>query len=155
MPQVSRFNTDKMLTIGVLLHLIVGWTLIKSIEGQLYLVIGTFTVLFNLISYTLHRPLWRFSIPYFRFFRLMSLVSCTMYLQAYFPSALIPILHMIAVIVVSAFYLMPLLIWFISGCYGACFLIYFYIQHTYEMDLSIIPLTVAFILIIVIALHKI
>jgi signal transduction histidine kinase len=155
MPKVNKFNNDKMLIIGLLLHLIVGWTLIKSIDGELYLVLGTFTLLLNLITYKLLKPLWRSSIPYFRFFQLLSLVSCTMYLHVFFPSALIPILHMIAVIVVSAFYLRPLLIWLITGCYAVCFLIYFFIQHTYEMDLSILFPTIAFILFIVIALHKI
>jgi signal transduction histidine kinase len=152
---VSRFNNDKMLIIGLLLHLITGWIWFNSIQGKLFLILATGALLLNFIIYISNRSLWRTTIPYHRYVLLLTLVCCTLFIQATFFSSLIPILHMIAVIVVSAFYLIPRLIWFISISYIISYFIFVYDYNLHKSDIHLLLLTIAFILFIVIALHKI
>ena len=153
---VSRFNNDKMLIMGLILHLMMGWLWIKSADGEIYLILATGTLLLDFMLYLLFRPLWTASIPYQRYILLLSLVCCTIYIHlAYQGTILIPILHMIAVIVVSAFYLMPRLIWFISSCYLVSYFMLFYNNNRQGTDINIVILSMVIILIIVIALHKI
>jgi signal transduction histidine kinase len=152
---VSRFNNDKMLIIGLLVHLMIGWMWRKSADGEIYLVIVTFSLLLNLLIFTIHRPFWRATVPYHRYILLLSLVCCTIYIQVSFSGTLIPILHMISVIVVSAFYLMPRLIWFISSCYILSYILYLNNYEAYKTDIYSLVLAIIFILFIVIALHKI
>jgi signal transduction histidine kinase len=154
MQPVSRYN-DEMLIIGLSFHLIVGWIFLQSVGDWGYLVPGTVFLLLNSVIYHFYRTFWRATILYQRFILLLSLASCTMYLQDYFSTSLIPILHMIVVIVVSAFYLMPLLIWFISSSYAVGYLIYFFSLKDHKIDFSLISISVIFIILIVIALHKI
>lgn len=153
---VSRFNNDKMLIIGLLLHLAIGWLWIRSTEGRFYLILATCGLLLIFIVYLYHRPLWLSSIPYHRYILLLCLVCCTAYIHLAFREILIiPILHMIAVIVVSAFYLMPRLIWFISSCYLLSYFILFYSNNRQETDIYVVVFCMVFILFIVIALHKV
>jgi signal transduction histidine kinase len=154
MQPVSRFN-DEMLIIGLSFHLIVGWIFIHSVGDWGYLVPGTAFLILNAVIYHFYRNFWRESVLYQRLILLLSLASCTMYLQHYFSTSLIPILHMIVIIVVSAFYLMPVLIWFISSSYAVGYLIYFFSLKDHKIDFSLVSISVIFIILIVIALHKI
>jgi signal transduction histidine kinase len=152
---VSRFNNDKMLIIGLSLHLMTGWFWSNSIEGEFFLIPATIALVLNFMIYFFHQPLWRITIPYHRYVLLLSLVCCTLFIQVNFSDNLIPILHMIAIIVVSAFYLMPRLIWFISISY---ILSYFVFVNNYSLhvnDIYVLGLSISLILFIVIALHKI
>ena len=145
-----------MLIMGLILHLMMGWLWIKSADGEIYLILATGILLLDFMLYLLFRPLWTASIPYQRYILLLSLVCCTIYIHlAYQGTILIPILHMIAVIVVSAFYLMPRLIWFISSCYLVSYFMLFYNNNRQGTDINIVILSMVIILIIVIALHKI
>jgi signal transduction histidine kinase len=152
---VSRFNNDKMIVIGLLLQLIMGWLWIESTEAKFFLFLATCALLLNFMVYLFRRPLWLASIPYHRYILLLSLVCCTGYLQVTFSDPIIPILHMIAVIVVSAFYLEPRLIWFISCCYLVSYFICFYDESLQGTDVYLMMFSMAFILFIVIALHKV
>jgi signal transduction histidine kinase len=152
---VSRFNNDKMLIIGLLLHLITGWIYFNSIQGKLFLILATSALLLNFMVYIIYRPFWRLTILYHRYVLLLSLVCCTLFMQASFSGSLIPILHMIAIIVVSAFYLLPRLIWFISISYIISYFTLVYNYNSHNTDIYVVALSIAFILFIVIALHKI
>jgi signal transduction histidine kinase len=152
---VSKFNNDKMLIIGLLLHLITGWIWFLSIHGKLFLILPTGVILLNFIIYMLKRSLWRITIPYQRYVLLLSLVCCTLFIHETFLGSLIPILHMIVIIVVSAFYLMPKLIWFISISYFLSYFIFIYKTNYHQNDIHLLLLSISFILFIVIALHKI
>jgi signal transduction histidine kinase len=155
MQQVNRINNDTMLIIGLSFHLIIGWIFTHSVGDWGYLAPGTIYLLLNAVVYHINRPFWRLSAPYQRFILLLFLASFTMYLEVNVFLSLIPILHMIVVIVVSAFYLMPLLIWFISSIYAVSYLIYFFYLENHKMDYSLVFISVIFIILIVIALHKI
>ncbi|MEX2461132.1 MAG: ATP-binding protein [Paenibacillaceae bacterium] len=152
---ISRFNNDKMLIIGLSIQLIIGWFWIQSAEGDIFLTLATCSLLLILMAYLFHRPLWYASLPYHRHTLLLGLVFCTMYLQVSFSETIIPILHMIVVIVMSAFYLMPRLIWFISSCYIVGFYIFLYNNKLLGLDIYLVAVSTLFILFIVIALHKI
>jgi signal transduction histidine kinase len=154
MQPVSRFN-DEMLIVGLSFHLIVGWIFLHSVGDWGYLVPGTVFLILDALIYQFQRSFWRTSLLYQRFILLLSLASCTMYLQDYFSISLITILHMIVVIIVSAFYLMPSLIWFISGSYAVGYLMYFFYFGDHKIDYSLVIVSAIFILLIVIALHKI
>ncbi|MDB5054844.1 MAG: two-component sensor histidine kinase [Bacilli bacterium] len=157
MQQVIRLdNSDKILLIGLSIHLIVGWMLVGIIGGEGYLIAGSLILFVGLILYLLQRYLWHKLIKYPRYFLLLSLISCTMYLKEVCPNMLIPDLHMIVVIVVSTFYLTPLLIWLVFACY-VVFQTIFFIKISSFVSTSTIQfaLGVIFVFFIVIALHKI
>jgi signal transduction histidine kinase len=151
----SRFNNDKMLVIGLLLHLMVGWIWFDSIEGKFFLIMATVTLFLHFLIFCFYKAFWRLTIPYHRYVLLLCLVCCTLFMQASFLGSIIPILHMIMIIVVSAFYLMPRLIWFISISYILSYFIFEYSLISQVNDIYVLLLSIAFILFIVIALHKI
>jgi signal transduction histidine kinase len=152
---VSKFNNDKMLIIGLSIHLMAGWLWFNSIEGEFFLIPASIALLLNFMIYFIHQPLWRITIPYHRYVLLLSLVCCTLFIQSSFSDNLIPILHMIAIIVVSAFYLIPRLIWFISMSYILSYFIFVFNYSLNINEIHILALSISLILFIVIALHKI
>jgi signal transduction histidine kinase len=152
---VSRFKNDKMLIIGLLLHLMAGWIWFRSLQGMLFLILATSALLFSFMIYFIQRTfLWK-SIPYHRYVLLLGFVCCTLFIQTALSASIIPILHMIAIIVVSAFYLMPRLIWFVSFSYLICYFIFVFNYNSHITQICELTLSIAFILFIVIALHKI
>ncbi|WP_162463304.1 two-component system sensor histidine kinase NtrB [Paenibacillus psychroresistens] len=152
---VSKFNNDKMLIIGLLLHLIAGWIWFDSIQGKHFLIVATCVLLLNMITFVSLRSFWRKTIPFQRYIHLLSLVCCTLFIQATFLESLIPMLHMIVIIVVSAFYLVPRLIWFISMTYFLSYFIFIYKTNFPQNEIYVSVVSITFILFIVIALHKI
>jgi signal transduction histidine kinase len=152
---VSRFNNDKMLIIGLLLHLLTGWIWFHSMQGMLFLILATCALLLSFMIYFFHRAFWPISIPYHRYVLLLGFVCCTLFIQTAFSTSLIPILHMIAIIVVSAFYLMPRLIWFVSFSYLISYFIFVFNYNSPNTQIYVLALAIVFILFIVIALHKI
>jgi signal transduction histidine kinase len=154
MQQVSRLN-DKILLIGLWFHILAGWIFLKASEDWGYLILGTAFIILNVVVYQTKRLFWGLSMPYQRFILLLSLASCTLYLQNHFPDSAIPFLHMIAIIVISAFYLMPLLIWFIAGSYAIGFLTFYLCSTINKIDYSFVSIAVIMVILIVIALHRI
>jgi signal transduction histidine kinase len=155
MHQVIRYTNDKLLAVCLAVHITLGWVLLDTWGEVFFLAVGTISLVFGFCLYKFNRPFWLKTMPFHRFFLLLSLVFCSLYLQIKFMIPIIPVLHMVTIIIFSTFYLIPLMIWLVTVCYALAFIYYMFFLNTLPINVFLLTFCVMLILVVVTALHNI
>jgi signal transduction histidine kinase len=155
MQQFIRYSNDKLLSLCLAVHIIFGWVLINSWGEAFFLAAGTTSLGLGFSLFKLNRALWMKTISFHRFFLLLNLVFFSLYLQIKYEIPIIPVLHMVGVIVVSTFYLIPLMIWLVSISYALVLTYYLLVLNTAAINAFLFAFCVLLVLLVVIALHNI
>jgi len=126
---VNRGNNDMLYVYLLIVQFFVGWMISNTNQGKFYLMIGSLVLMVSFTIYITKNSIWYKTQKYHRFILIISFVSYTFFLQVEFANALISILHVCVVLIISAFFFIPLFIWFTALCY-----LIFYAQYLLERD---------------------
>ncbi|RAV16419.1 two-component system sensor histidine kinase NtrB [Paenibacillus contaminans] len=115
---------DQFVLLLLLVHLLAGWAVVSIYDGVRYLLPGTIIVIAGAVLMVVSNKWWRQTSIYHRYFLFFGLLSCEPQWWHMDFSFTVLIVHALTIIVVSALYLQPLLIWAIAACYSLGFLLF-------------------------------
>lgn len=135
-------KVDLTIFCGLLLHVFTGWLIYKSDVSVVWLLISTLVVVGSLVIRFATPNAWDRVEPYIRYVYLFSMVLFTLYYWELNHPVTFVLMHILVVLILSALYLQPRLIWFLFACYLPVLVMVNYSFDNPHYPLLIVPIAV-------------
>lgn len=145
---------NKILLIWLFLHLILGWVFVCRNGEVMYLILATLFIAGGCVIFINFRSLWIKTEKFHKYFLLISLMSFSKYLYTDFSLPYL-FMQMTTVIILSALYLNPSLIWSVVFVYVGYFTLFEMEELLLRTDVNMLIFSIIFLVIVALSLHKI